>query len=149
MADPEITFELPVDAQAVAEFALAVGDDNPIYFDAEAARALGFPAVVAPPTFAMRQAYAVAREARDERLGTDLEPGRVLHGEQELRFRRLPFAGEVLEGTMRVASDFSKEGKRGGRLRFVTFETRFTDSEGAEVLTSLYTLIETTRDPGA
>jgi acyl dehydratase len=147
--DARLSFELPVDAQSIAEFALAVGEDNPIYFDNEAAGTLGLPAVVAPPTFAIRQAYAVTREERDERLGTNLEPGRVLHGEQEFYYRRLPYAGEVLKGTMRVADDFTKEGKRGGRLRFVTFETRFTDSEGAEVLTSLYTLIETARDPGA
>ena len=149
MADDELSFELPVDEQAIAEFAVAVGEDNAIYFDAEEARRLGLPAVVAPPTFAMRQAYALSREGRDERLGTHLDPGRVLHGEQEFLYRRLPLAGEVLKGKMRVAEDFTKEGRRGGRLRFVTYETRFTDSEGDEVLTSLYTLIETTKDPGA
>lgn len=149
MADAQVSFELPVDAEAIAEFALAVGEDNPIYFDAEAAGHLGLPAVVAPPTFSMRQAYALTRDEREDRLGTGLEPGRVLHGEQEFLYRRLPFAGEVLKGTMRVAEDFTKEGKRGGRLRFVTYESRFTDSEGAEVLTALYTLIETTKDPGA
>ncbi|CAN5696051.1 MaoC family dehydratase N-terminal domain-containing protein [soil metagenome] len=149
MAEPQVTFELPVDAKAIAEFAAAVGEDNTIYFDPEAAGAIGLPAVVAPPTFSMRQAFAVTRDEREERLGTRLEPGRVLHGEQEFLYRRLPFAGEVLKGTLRVAEDFTKEGRRGGRLRFVTYESRFTDSEGAEVLTARYTLIETTRDPGA
>ena len=47
---------------------------------------------------------------------------------------------------MRISKDFIKEGKRGGQMRFVTYETRFEDANGDEVLTALYTLIETSKD---
>ncbi len=147
MAERELTFELPVQAGAVAEFAAAVGEDNQIYFDEDAARLSGMPGIVAPPTFSVRQIYAVPREEREERLGANLDYGRVLHGEQEFVYARLPAAGEVLTGTMRVARDVSKEGTRGGSMRIVTYETRFTDVQGDEVLTSSYTLIETSKDP--
>ena len=146
MADKELTFDLPIEAGKVREFALAVGEDNPIFYDADAARAEGFPDVVAPPTFSVTQIWAVPREEREERLGANLDYARVLHGEQEFVYQRLPVAGEVLRGTMRIARDFSKEGKRGGSMRFVTYETRFDDAQGDEVLTAFYTLIETSRD---
>ncbi|MBA2726131.1 MAG: hypothetical protein H0U53_09095 [Actinobacteria bacterium] len=58
-------------------------------------------------------------------------------------------AGESLKGIMRIAKDFTKEGKRGGRMRFVTYETKFHGADDEEVLTALYTLIETSKDAGS
>jgi hypothetical protein len=149
VAENEIEFELPIERGKVGEFALAVGEDNPVFFDVEEARRQGLPDIVAPPTFTVTQVWQVSREEREERLGANLDYARVLHGEQEFVYRRLPFAGEVLKGVMRIARDRTKEGRRGGRMRFVTYESRFTDAEGDEVLTALYTLIETATDPGA
>lgn len=146
MAEEFIEFELPVDREAIKEFALAVGEDNPIFFDTEAARATGLPDVIAPPTFTTRQIFPVPREERERRLGANLDYGRVLHGEQEFVYNRLPVAGEVLTGRLRIAKDFVKEGKRGGQMRFVTYESRFTDVQGEDVLTAFYTLIETSKD---
>lgn len=148
MAEDVVTFELPIDREKVRDFALAVGEDNALFFDPEAARRAGFPDVIAPPTFTVTQIFHVPREERERRLGANLDYERVLHGEQEFFYKRLPSAGEVLRGEMRIAKDFTKEGRRGGSMRFVTYESRFTDAEGAEVLTACYTLIETAKDPG-
>ena len=148
MVSETITFELPIERGKVREFALAVGEDNPIFFDVEAARLQGLPDIVAPPTFTVTQIWQVSREERESKLGANLDYERVLHGEQEFIYTRLPFAGEVLNGTMRISKDFTKEGKRGGSMRFVTYESRFTDVQGEEVLTANYTLIETAKDPG-
>lgn len=149
MAEKELLFELPVERGKVREFALAVGEDNPIHLDVEAARAAGFPDIVAPPTFTVTQIWQVPREEREERLGANLDYKRVLHGEQEFVYRRLPVAGETLKGVMRISRDFTKEGKRGGTMRFVTYESVFTDAGGDEVLSAYYTLIETAKDPGS
>lgn len=146
MAETEIRFELPVTREAIQDFALAVGEDNAVFNDPEAARQAGFPDVVAPPTFTTRQIFEVPRDERESRLGANLNYARVLHGEQEFIYNRLPAAGETLTGVMRISKDFTKEGKRGGQMRFVTYETVFTDSAGGEVLTALYTLIETSKD---
>lgn len=148
MADRELTFDLPVDLTHVQEFARAVGEDNPVFFDAEAAEQHGFPNVVAPPTFTTTQIFQVPRDQREQQLGANLDYGRVLHGEQEFVYARLPVAGETLKGRMRIAKDFTKEGKRGGAMRFVTYESVFTDEAGEEVLTARYTLIETAKDVG-
>jgi acyl dehydratase len=141
-------FELPVDQERVTEFAVAVRDDNPVFFDRQAALEQGFPACLAPPTFTVTQIWAVPREEREERLGSGLDYARVLHGEQEFIYTRLPVVGETLKGEMRIAKDFSKEGKRGGSMRFVTYESIFTDSGGDEVLRAYYTLLETAKDVG-
>ena len=148
MAESEITFDLPVTEEKVKEFAVAVGENNPLFYDPDAARELGFPGPLAPPTFTVTQIFAVPREEREQRLGANLEYSRVLHGEQEFVFKRLPLAGEVLKGTMRISKDFEKEGKRGGTMRFVTYESKYTDAEGDEVLTAYYTLIQTAKDVG-
>src|SRR5688572_13346065 len=127
MAQESIEFDLPVDADHVARFAQAVGaGDTPIYFDGDAARELGLPGPVAPPTFGVTQIFHVPRDERESKLGANLDYGRVLHGEQEFQITRLPLVGETLKGRMRIAKDFEKEGKRGGTMRFVTYETKFT-----------------------
>jgi acyl dehydratase len=149
MAEDVLEFDLPVTADHVGRFAAAVAEENPVFFDDEAAREHGFPGVLAPPTFTVTQIFPVPREERERRLGANLDYGRVLHGEQEFIYNRLPVAGETLKGRMRISKDYTKEGKRGGSMRFVTYESVFTDAEGEEVLTALYTLIETAKDPGA
>jgi acyl dehydratase len=146
MVEKEIEFALPVTEDRVRTFADAVGEDNQILLDGEAAQRAGLPNILAPPTFTVTQIFEVPREERERRLGANLNYERVLHGEQEFIYKRLPVAGENLAGVMSIAKDFTKEGKRGGTMRFVTYETVFTDEEGAEVLTALYTLIETSKD---
>ncbi len=149
MPEDVIEFDLPVEADHVARFAAAVGAENdPIFSDRQAAIEMGLPGPVAPPTFGVTQIFQVPRDERESRLGANLDYGRVLHGEQEFLIRRLPVVGETLKGRMRIAKDFTKEGKRGGSMRFVTYETKFSDADGAEVMTALYTLIETAKDVG-
>jgi acyl dehydratase len=149
LADEIIEFDLPVERGKVREFALAVGEDNPVSLDPEEARLQGFPDLLAPPTFTVTQIWQVPREEREARLGANLDYERVLHGEQEFVYRRLPVAGETLKGRMRISKDFTKEGRRGGSMRFVTYESTFTDADGEEVLTAYYTLIQTAKDPGS
>lgn len=148
MVENELSFDLPISPEKVAEFATAVGEDNQVFFDSEVAAASGFPAQLAPPTFTVTQIFHVPREEREEHLGANLDYARVLHGEQEFIYNRLPVVGETLKGTMRISKDFEKEGKRGGTMRFVTYETKYADAEGEEVLTAYYTLIQTAKDVG-
>ena len=149
MAEEKIEFDLPVAEDHVKRFAAAVGEENnPLYFDPQAAQEMGLPGAIAPPTFTVTQIFQVPRDDREQRLGANLDYARVLHGEQEFVYKRLPAAGETLKGTMRISKDFEKEGKRGGSMRFVTYETVFTDAGGDEVLTAYYTLIQTAKDVG-
>ncbi len=144
-----VRFEVPVTAEEVRAFARAVGEDNPVLYDDLAARHSGLPGIVAPPTFTMTQVKAMPPGERERALGIEVDYGRILHGEQEFVYRRLPVAGETLSAEMRVVKDETKQGRRGGTMRVITFETVFTDAGGDEVLTAYATMIETGKDPGA
>jgi acyl dehydratase len=90
-----------VGREKIREFADAVGDGNPAYHDVDAARALGYADVVAPPTFAivmsMRASHAVIL---DPDLGLDYS--RVVHGEQSFTYRRPIVAGDELVVTTSI-----------------------------------------------
>ena len=90
-----------VGREKVREFATAIGDANPAYHDVDAARALGYSDVVAPPTFAFVIAYAGSHEAAmDPELGLDYT--RVVHGEQRFAYSRPIVAGDVLVATATI-----------------------------------------------
>jgi acyl dehydratase len=84
-----------VGREKIREFAAATGDPNPAYDDVEAARALGHPDLVAPPTFAivlsMNASYQVVL---DPALGLDYS--RVVHGDQRFEHARPIYAGDEL-----------------------------------------------------
>jgi acyl dehydratase len=85
----------------IAEFATAIGDDDPLYRDAEAARAAGYPDVIAPPTFAI----ALTLEAANVVLGdpqVSLDYSRVVHGEQRFTHHRPIRAGDRLVATTSI-----------------------------------------------
>ena len=91
----------PVDAALVAAFAAAVGADDPLHTDAEAARAAGYADVVAPPTMAVRFAQATeAAYVQDPEAGIDFS--RVVHGEETFVHHRPITAGDEVVGTVTV-----------------------------------------------
>ena len=98
----------------VQDFAGAVGEDNQVFYDAELAELHGFPNIVPRRRSRSLRSSRCRVDKREQQLGADLDYGRVLHGEQEFVYKRLPVAGETLKGRMRIAKDFTKEGKRGG-----------------------------------
>lgn len=76
-----------VGREKIREFAEAVGDANPAYTDAEAAKALGHPDVIAPPTFVFSITFKAAGQViEDPQLGLDYS--RVVHGDQKFSYAR-------------------------------------------------------------
>ena len=85
----------------IAEFATAIGADDPVHRDVEAARAAGHPDVIAPPTFAI----VVSLEAAFVVLGdpdVSLDYSRVVHGEQKFVHHRPIRAGDRLVATTTI-----------------------------------------------
>src|SRR5579875_2441128 len=98
-----------VGREKIREFADAINDENPAYRSAEAAQALGYPDVIAPPTFAIVVTMAASRVLiADPELGIDYS--RVVHGEQRFVHARPVRAGDVLQVTLRVADIRSAAG---------------------------------------
>jgi acyl dehydratase len=90
-----------VSREKIAEFADAVGDPNPAYRSVDAARALGHPDVVAPPTFVIVITSAAGRQVTfDPALGLDYT--KVVHGEQAFAYQRPVVAGDRLVAVVTV-----------------------------------------------
>ena len=90
-----------VGREKIREFALAIGDHNPAYHDPEAAKALGHPDVIAPPTFPVIVSFLASRQLiGDPALGVDYS--RVVHGEQRFVYTRPVRAGDRLTAVLTV-----------------------------------------------
>jgi acyl dehydratase len=85
----------------IAEFAAALGDPDPAYVDPVAARALGHPDVIAPPTFAIVVSLGAANVVLDD-PDVDLDYSRVVHGEQRFTHHRPIRAGDRLVATTTI-----------------------------------------------
>jgi acyl dehydratase len=124
-----------VGREKVREFARAVGSTDPASLDPAAARAAGFPDVVAPPTFAVVvQERTLAQLLADERAGIDLS--RVVHGEQRFVASRPIVAGDVLTARMTITSVKSL-----GANAMITAESEIRDDSGQHVVTAVSTLV--------
>nr|PZN44299.1 MAG: hypothetical protein DIU60_11300 [Actinomycetota bacterium] len=120
----------------IKEFALAIGDENPIYLNREAARAAGHPDVVAPPTFPIVFTLTGASEAlADPEFGLNF--AMVVHGEQRFEYRRPIYAGDVLNHTSTIMDIRSV-----GRNEFVTVRSDVTTLDGELVCTTYNTIVE-------
>jgi len=128
-----------VERGKIREFARAIKDDNPIYFDAAYAKDKAG-GIMPPPTFTMTLGFW--DDGRSRPLLT-YDVRRLLHGEQEFEYLAPIHAGDVLTATGRVADVFEKAGSRGGTMTFGVIETTFTNQRGEQVLISRSTLIET------
>ncbi|MEC3915602.1 FAS1-like dehydratase domain-containing protein [Nocardia sp. CDC160] len=84
-----------VGRENIRQFARAVQDFHPAHWDEDAARALGYPALVAPVTFASSTGTLAQRSMLRDLLA-DRAPNRLLYVEQELRVHRPTLAGDRL-----------------------------------------------------
>jgi acyl dehydratase len=100
-------------------FAKATGETNPIYFDEEAARAAGYEALPAPPTFQF-SLELLAADAQGPLGLLNVDIGKVLHGEQQFSFERQIYAGDTIKLVTRIVDIYDK---KGGALEFIVQET--------------------------
>ena len=124
-----------VGREKVREFARAVFADDPQHVDPAAAQALGYPDVVAPPTFAI-----VVTDATLQQLLAEPDSGivlqNVLHAEQKFRFTRPIVAGDELTAKLAVTGIRAM-----GAASMVTSESEITDAAGAHVVTTTSVLL--------
>ncbi|MEU1720432.1 MaoC family dehydratase N-terminal domain-containing protein [Actinomadura sp. ATCC 39365] len=120
----------------IKEFAAAIGDNNPVYRDREAARAAGYPDVIAPPTFPIVFSLQAGGEALvDPELGLNL--AMVVHGEQRFEYARPVCAGDELVTTATITDIRSA-----GRNELLTIRSDVTTVAGEPVCTTYNTIVE-------
>jgi acyl dehydratase len=128
-----------VERGKIREFARAIKDDNPLYFDEAYAQQVAG-GIVPPPTFSMTLGFW--DDGRSRPLLT-YDVRRLLHGEQEFEYLAPIHAGDVLTAVGRVSDVYEKQGSRGGTMTFGILESTFTNQRGETVLISRSTLVET------
>ncbi|GAA1953789.1 MaoC family dehydratase N-terminal domain-containing protein [Kitasatospora viridis] len=90
-----------VSREKIREFAIAVRDPNPAYLDPEAAKALGYSDVIAPPTFPVVISMPAADQViEDPELGLDFS--RVVHGDQKFSYARPLRAGDRVRAVLTI-----------------------------------------------
>ena len=92
-------FTMPIEWSKVREFARAIRDPNPLYFDPELAKKEcgGIPV---PPTFLQVAAFWMGEDSMPT---ANFDLRRILHGEQDFEFLKPVFVGDVLTGISRIA----------------------------------------------
>ena len=151
MSDPD--YDFPVDRTAILNFAAAIGETNPIYWDAASAAGTPLGDVIAPPTFGVAAAHWNPNYGlrgmrkippRVEPPASEAKPrsggggggglARVLHGEQRFEYHKPMQPGMKLRVTTRPGKVWEKEGKKGGKLKFNETVSEYRDESGDLVL---------------
>lgn len=146
-----------VEASHIMMFARSVGDDNPIYSDADYAAGTEVGSIIAPPTFAQasaqfdpdyflrpkagkmwfgsgKEATGIKKEKKEGESSGSAAGG--LHAEQHFEYHRHLTPGDVLTGTTFPGKSWEKESKRAGKLKFSETVTEYRDQNGELVVTA-------------
>jgi acyl dehydratase len=120
--------EYEVGKEKIREYAHAVGEDDPVYFDREAAKAAGFRDVVAPPMFAVvYSSPAITQALFDPDVGINF--AMLVHGGQEFEWDEPVCAGDTITTTAGVKDIYERNG-----MGFYVFESVSTNQEGRQVV---------------
>ena len=131
---------------SIRRFAYATRETNPVHFDRDAARAAGYPDIIASPMY-----YAVLRTSpyhavpldqlgKDGFTEDDLPPiafTRGMAGESRVRWHAPIVAGDLMRIRKKLADMYEKQG-RNGPLVFLVFEFEFIRDSGELAVTERF-----------
>ena len=135
---PPITYE--VERGKMRELVQAIGDDNPIFLDKEAAIKEGYKDTPASSTFItvpMNWSNMMFNFIDDLKINFAM----VLHGEEGYEYFQEIYPGDVLTGKARIVSIDEKVGKSGS-MDIVKLETMYTNQRNEPVLKASAVLVE-------
>ena len=130
---PPVTYA--VGREKVREYALAVGERDPLHLDVEAARAAGYADLVAPPMFAVVYAApAMGPAIFDPHVGMNF--ALMVHGGQEFAWGPLVVTGDEVVTSVTVKRIEERAG-----VGFFVFESVSTNQDGHTVCVGTWTNI--------
>ncbi len=121
--------------EKIREYALAVGDLNPLYIDPEFAKKSKFGTIIAPPMFVV----VFARDSmftlfEDKEININLP--KLVHGEQEFNFHKIVKANDSIKTISKIKNIFQKNNND-----FVELETKSYNQNNEFVVEGLWTFI--------
>jgi acyl dehydratase len=131
---------------SIRYFALAMGDDNPLYVDDAYARKSGYPSVIAPPTLVCETCqYAHQAPNADGYIGHEwrlpLPASRMVRAGNEYEFMRPVLPTDRISVTWTLENIVEKSSSRGGTQLFVTSVARYRDGAGEIVAVNRETIV--------
>jgi acyl dehydratase len=130
---PGMTYQ--VGREKIKEYATALGLDNPVHFDVEAARAAGYRDVVAPPMFAVvYSGPAMGPVMFDPEVAMNFAT--MVHGGQVFEWGEPACSGDEITTTPKCLEIYEKDGKG-----FYVFESVSVNQEGEQVVRAVWTNI--------
>ncbi|MFN2613996.1 MAG: MaoC family dehydratase N-terminal domain-containing protein [Actinomycetota bacterium] len=144
----ELVLEAPASTgrAAIRYYALAIGDDNPLYTDDEYARAHGYPSVIAPPTMICETNQFVPGARDAEGLLTQIfelpvEGARQIRGGNTYRFERPLLPADRVTIRWRLDDIAERTSKDGAPMLVVTAIATYTNQDGELLATNEETVI--------
>jgi acyl dehydratase len=118
---------------AIRQFALAIGDLNPLYVDRQVAVAGPYGDVVAPPTFVCETTQYYRGQVDEAGGFTDrvpLPPGQAIRAGNDYVFHRPLQPDDIITARWTIHDLYEKTG-RSGHLLFVVCDIAYTNQNGA------------------
>jgi len=132
----QVTYTAPeeIGRAAIRLYALALGDDNPLYQDDEFAATTRFGGVIAPPTFVCEtNQYMVAAPDVDGYVGhtwpLPIPPSRMIRIGNDYEYFQPVRPTDRITVTWRLAH-LEERSTREGRMLFVESSVRYTNQHG-------------------
>jgi len=115
-----------------------IGESNPVYRDAKAAKSAGYDGQPIPPTYLFCLEMMDAERPFEILAALNIDLARVLHGEQRFAYHAPVIVGDTLTFHARV-SDVAD--KKNGALTFVVVETKVINQSGLHVADVARTIV--------
>lgn len=119
-------------------FLNTLGEQNPVYRDEAAARAAGYSAIPAPPTYLFCLELMDSERPFEFLTELNIDLARVLHGEQRFTYYAPVVVGDTLTFKSHVSGVADK---KGGAMTMVVVETEITNQHGAHVADTARTIV--------
>ena len=131
---------------SIRYFALALGDDNPLYVDDAHARKAGYRSVIAPPTLICETCqYAHQKPTADGYIGHEwhlpVPNARLVRAGNDYEFMRPVLPSDRISVTWTLENMVEKPSSRGGTQLFVSSVARYRDAQAEIVAINRETIV--------
>lgn len=135
---PPFTWE--VERGKIREMVQAIGDNNPVYTDRDAAVREGYKDVVASPTFITVPPMGT-QQGKKIIEALKINYSRVLHGEENYEYYQEIYPGDIITGKTKIVSITTKSGKS-GEMDIITREILYTNQRNEPVMKARSVTVE-------
>ena len=119
-------------------FLETMGERNPVYRDAAAAKAAGYAGTPIPPTYIFCLEMMDTEDPFEFLRTLDIDLARILHGEQRFDYHAPVVVGDTLTFESRVTDVVDK---KGGAMTIVNVATRITNQHGRHVADTVRSVV--------